>query len=309
MSRLICLGLVVKDLVFRVHAIPYSPQKLAANSLRVQFGGMAATAAAAAAALGGDVEFWGRVGDDDAGREAEHALKQQGVVPHVRPTTGAATPTSAVIVDDRGERMLAVYKSTLDPDPGWLPLERLAGAGAVHADFRWPQGAAALYEAAAAQGIARVLDADAGEAQELQALLPLANHVVFSEQGLLSCAGDKPPEEALRSIACAPGKVLGVTLGERGSLFLHEGQLQAFAAPLIQARDTNGAGDVFHGAYALALARGLPWPEAVRYATTAASLKCTRDNGWDRLPHHDEVLAFSLDVDGNSKASVPWTSA
>ncbi|MEY2801433.1 MAG: hypothetical protein RL513_1018, partial [Pseudomonadota bacterium] len=52
------------------------------------------------------------------------------------------------------------------------------------------------------------------------------------------------------------------------------------------------AGDVFHGAYALALARGLHWTQAVDYASVAASLKCTRDHDWDTLPVHDDVTAF-----------------
>jgi sulfofructose kinase len=86
--------------------------------------------------------------------------------------------------------------------------------------------------------------------------------------------------------------VAGVTLGERGSVFFHAGQLQAFAAPRITPVNTNGAGDVFHGAYALALTRGLDWAQAVRYATATASLKCTRDHDWDLLPSHADVMAF-----------------
>ena len=56
--------------------------------------------------------------------------------------------------------------------------------------------------------------------------------------------------------------------------------------------DTNGAGDVFHGAYAQAMACGMPWSDAVRYATVAASLKCTKAQGWAQLPSHAEVMAF-----------------
>lgn len=292
MSRLVCLGILVKDMVFRVPKIPPVPQKLTASQLQIQFGGMAATAAAAAAALGGQVEFWGRVGDDDTGREAERALRKRGVEPRLKATPGQASPTAAVIVDESGERMLAVHAGHLDPDPGWLPLERLAGVGAVHADFRWPQGAQALYQAAIALGIPRVLDADAGSVEVVRSLMALADHVIFSERGLAGLVGDLPPEQALRQVAGVPGQVLGVTLGERGSLFLHDGQLRAFPAPRIVPRDTNGAGDVFHGAYALALARGESWPQAVDYATAAASLKCMLEHDWDLLPGHAEVTSF-----------------
>lgn len=292
MSRLVCLGIVVKDLIFRVPFIPLTPQKLTCTALRTQFGGMAATASAAAAALGGQVEFWGRVGDDETGMQAELALRRRGVLTRIHVKPAWQSPLSAVIVDDAGERMLAVYTGQLEAAPDWLPLESLAGAGAVHADFRWTEGARALYEAARTLGIPRVLDADAGNPDALRELVPLADHVVFSERGLKDYAGDLPPEQALRQVARAPGEVVGVTLGEAGSLFCQDGQVRAFAAPRVQAVDTNGAGDVFHGAYALALARGLHWTEAADQAGVAASLKCTRHHDWDTLPTLEELMAF-----------------
>lgn len=292
MTRVVCLGLVVKDMVFRVPAIPGIPQKLTATALRTQFGGMAATAAAAVAALGAEVEFWGRVGDDETGREAERAFRIRGVEPRLKATAGSSSPTSAVIVDDAGERMLAAYAGQLEPDPTWLPLERLRGTGAVHADFRWPQGARALYQAARELNIPSVLDADAGSTGAVRELLGLADHAIFSERGLADYAKDLPVEQALRLIAEGRKGVVGVTLGERGSVFLHEGNIRAFTAPHIVPVDTNGAGDVFHGAYALALARGLLWPHAAQYATAVASLKCTREHSWDQLPGHHEVMAF-----------------
>jgi sulfofructose kinase len=140
--------------------------------------------------------------------------------------------------------------------------------------------------------IPRVLDADTGGAQSLQHLIPLSDHVIFSERGLKDYVGDLPLEQSLRQIARVNGAVVGVTLGEKGSLFCHNDQLQAFPAALIVPVDTNGAGDVYHGAYAVALARGLPWVEAARYAGAAASLKCTRIHEWANLPSHEEVAAF-----------------
>ena len=292
MNRLVCLGMVVKDMVFHVHQIPPIPQKLTAQSMRVGFGGMAAVAAAAAAALGGEVEFWGRIGDDDIGRDAIQAFVARGVDPWVKVIAGSQSPVSAVIVDDAGERMLAVYPGQMDLDAEWLPLDRLTGVKAVHADFRWVEGARALYLAAQKIGCPRVLDADAGNVQALEALIPLADHIIFSERGLAGLANGKRAEQALLDVAAERDVVVGVTLGERGSLFAHQGGLHSFEAPQVAALDTNGAGDVFHGAYALAIAREVPWPEAVRYATAAASLQCTKTQGWAQLPSDADVMAF-----------------
>jgi sulfofructose kinase len=292
MNRLVCLGMVVKDMVFHVPQIPPTPQKLTARSMRLGFGGMAATAAAAAAALGGQVEFWGRIGDDEIGREALQAFTARGVDPRVKVMAHTQSPVSAVIIDDAGERMLAVYPGDMDADADWLPLDRLTGVTAVHADFRWMEGARALYLAAQKIGCPRVLDADAGNVQALDALIPLADHIIFSERGLAGCSCGKQVEQALLDLAAQRDVVVGVTLGERGSLFAHQQRLHAFEAPKVTAVDTNGAGDVFHGAYAHAMACGMPWSDAVRYATVAASLKCTKAQGWAQLPSHAEVMAL-----------------
>ena len=292
MNRLVCLGMVVKDMVFHVPQIPPVAQKLTAHSVRTGFGGMAATAAAAAAALGGQVEFWGRVGDDETGQEALRAFAARGVETQVKVQQATQSPMAAVMVDDRGERMLAAYMGQLDVAADWLPLERLAYVQAVHADFRWVEGACALYLAARQRGLPRVLDADAGNVQALHALVPLADHIIFSERGLAGYAPGMALEQALANVATDPHAVVGVTLGERGSLFVHQGQVHAFAAPRITPQDTNGAGDVFHGAYALALARGMLWTDAVHYASATAALKCTRSHGWGLLPTHEDVVRF-----------------
>jgi len=67
MTRVVCLGIAVKDLVFEVDQLPREPQKVTARRLRVVHGGMAATASASIARLGGQAEYWGRVGDDADG--------------------------------------------------------------------------------------------------------------------------------------------------------------------------------------------------------------------------------------------------
>ena len=84
--------------------------------------------------------------------------------------------------------------------------------------------------------------------------------------------------------------VVGVTLGDRGSLFLDDDKIHEFLAPKIIPIDTNGAGDVFHGAYALALGRGLNWMNAASYASAAATLRCSKAGGWQQLPTHTEVM-------------------
>lgn len=290
MTRIICLGMVVKDIVFYVKQIPSAPQKITAESYEDKFGGMAATAAAAIAALGGNVEFWGRIGDDEIGRNAIEAFNLRGVSTKVKKTKNAQSPISAVIVDGAGERMLAVYPGRLDLSADWLELDRLKDVSAVHADFRWVEGAKKLFLAAKNLNIPRVLDADVGDIAALKELVPFANHVIFSERGLALFTAGLELGEGLRFASQFTDGVIGVTLGDKGSLFLDNDKIHEFLAPKIIPIDTNGAGDVFHGAYALALGRGLTWMDAARYASAAATLRCSKVGGWQQLPTHSEVM-------------------
>src|SRR5829696_1216753 len=110
MARIICLGTLVRDLVFEVAAFPSTPQKLTATALHKRGGGMAATAAVAAAALGGTVDYWGRLGYDETGRELRRELEAHGVQTHIRIAAGTQTSVSGVLLAANGERMLAVYR-------------------------------------------------------------------------------------------------------------------------------------------------------------------------------------------------------
>jgi sulfofructose kinase len=251
---------------------------------------MAATAAAAIAALGGNVEVWGRVGDDEIGRNAIEAFNLRGVSTKVKKTHNAQSPISAVIVDGAGERMLAVYPGRLESSADWLELDLLKDISAVHADFRWVEGAKKLFLAAKSLNIPRVLDADAGDIAALKELVPLANHVIFSERGLALFTEGLELGEGLRFASQFTDGVIGVTLGDKGSLFLDNDKIHEFLAPKIIPIDTNGAGDVFHGAYALALGRGITWMDAARYASAAATLRCSKVGGWQQLPTHSEVM-------------------
>ncbi len=292
MSRIVCLGMAVRDLVFEVPRLPAVPQKLTASAMHLRGGGMAATAAVAAAALGASVEYWGRLGDDDIGRDLRRDLQSRGVQVEALTVPGTRTPVAAVMVAGNGERMLAVFRGRLDDSAGWLPLDRLAAAQAVLADFRWLEGAQSLYTAAVGRRIARVLDADVGDPAALHALLPLVDHAIFSQQGLADLVGTSDVEQGLRKAAAETAGVVAATLGERGSMFLIDGTVHHIPAPVVEARDSNGAGDVFHGAYTFALTLGRTVVDAAHFASAAAALKCLSGGGWEAVPDREAVNDF-----------------
>lgn len=289
MAAIICLGIAVRDLVFRVDSLPPQPGKLTARSLQRVGGGMSASASVAAARLGATVAFWGRLGDDVEGHALRAELRSYGISVPAPAEPGTQTPTAAVLVAANGERLLAVYRGELNDSADWLPLSQVEQARAVLADFRWPTGARRLFAAARAQRIASVLDADMGDPDGVRSLLPAVQHAVFSEAGLAQAAGHADVETALRQMHGLGPAVVGVTLGERGSLFLLDGVIHRVPAIAVLAQDTNGAGDVFHGAYTLALAEGQGVLDAARFASAAAALKCRNGTGWGASPDRAAV--------------------
>ncbi len=292
-ARVACLGIGVLDQVWELPALPEAPGKYIAGGLRVTGGGMAATAAVAVAALGGAAAWCGRAGDDETGRALLAGLRSHGVdLSAVSVTPGARTPSSGVLVDAQGERILAVFPGTGLPEDAPVPAALIEGAGAVLADPRWPGGSARFFALAAARGLPRVLDADIAPRATLRALAAQADHVLFSQRGLAEFGGEGEPEAGLAAAAAALHGTVAVTLGAGGSLWWREGRAVHLPAPRVVARDTTGCGDVFHGAYALALAEGRGWRAAARFATAAAALKAERGNGWAGMPPRAAVEAL-----------------
>ncbi|WP_198083443.1 PfkB family carbohydrate kinase [Variovorax sp. E3] len=285
-----CVGGAVLDVIYRVDQLPSSDTKLVARSRVESGGGMAANAAAAIARLGGNARWIGRVGDDDMANHIVSGLETSGVHVTARRICDATSPHSIVLVDQRGDRAIVLYRSTdFDADAQWLPLDMICQANVVLADNRWVAGAVRALDAARARGLPAVLDADISDDPQMILAVKAASHVVFSEQGLAGLFGTADPLEGLKR-AAVHAPFVAVTLGGAGVAWLDaERQPQHLRAFPVTARETLGAGDVFHGAFALALAERRTESEALRFAAVTAALKCERTGGRSTFPNRSEV--------------------
>src|SRR5262249_32561864 len=145
--------------------------------------------------------------------------------------------------------------------------------------------------AARARGLTVVLDADKPTLVS-DPLFRLATHVVFSAECLRATAGLEDLTAALARIATATESFLAVTNGPNDVLWRDGATLRKCPAFQVKAVDTLGAGDAFHGAFALALAEGREVVAALRFAAAAAGLKCTRLGGSAAAPRRAEVEAL-----------------
>jgi sulfofructose kinase len=290
----ICLGSVVVDHSFWVTEIMQPPSKNVARQYRLGPGGMAANAAIAVARLGAGAVFWSRVGDDLNAPPLLAALEAEGIdVSGIRRAPGGRTPVSAVLIEKDGERATFSFRGEgLGTDPSWLPIERLDAARAITCDPRWPEGVTRALEAARARGVPSVLDGEKSETRILVDLVPRVDHAIFSAPGLQNFApGAKPADGLRRAIDCGCA-LAAVTRGEQPTLWMTKDDPTLREMPVfkVHATNTTGAGDVFHGAYALAIAEGQGIESALRFASAAGALRA-QDGDTPHRPAVEALLA------------------
>jgi len=296
-NEILCVGHAVEDHLFRVAAMPAAAAKHQARDVEIVGGGPAASAAVAVSRLGGAARLAARVGDDAVGASIIADLEAEGVdCALVRRFSGCKSSRSVVLVDDKGERLIVNYLDAAMPDDAaWLAAAIPESLGAVLADIRWPAGALCALAAARRLGAPGVLDADYPVPAD-GALVRAASHVAFSAQGLRAYAGDDDLARAVTRVAEDAGVWCCVTDGENGVLAAgvgaRAGACEHAPAARVNVVDTLGAGDVWHGAFTFALARGDGEGRAVRFANAAAAVKVSRPGGRKGAPRLDDVETF-----------------
>lgn len=292
-SRILCIGMPVRDLIFRVPEVPARGHKEYASAFVEIAGGNGPNAAISISRLGGRVLLSGPIGGALAASNVSiyEQFQSEGI-----DTSGlvvvddVVTPISSVMIDPSGERTIATFR---DPKL-WsvvlpLPDVLLADCDAILIESRCAEFGTDVCAEAKRRGIPVVVDGDRMMSMR-EGLLQIASHIVFSTEALRATAGVGDDITALRKIADITTAVLGVTSGARGVEWLDDsGELQHMPAFPVHTVDTLGAGDAFHGAFTLAIAEGQPLDQAMRFASATAALKCTRFGGAFASPQRAEV--------------------
>ncbi len=214
------------------------------------------------------------------GIETKHLIHMRGLV----------TPISCVMVDPSGERTIVTFR---DPELWKVQLpsadELLEDCAAILTESRCAGFCTALCAEARRRGIPVIVDVDRAMSLR-EGLLTASSHLVFSSEPLQETADVTDDGQALNKIAKLTPSFLAGTRGPKGTIWLdQQGHLQETPAFPVHTVDTLGAGDVFHGAFTLAITEGQDIPTALRFASAAAALKCTRFGGAFAAPQRSEV--------------------
>jgi sugar/nucleoside kinase (ribokinase family) len=293
----LCAGIAVEDFIFKVERFPQPGEKVQASILIATAGGCAANAAIAVSRLGGQARFTGPIGTDDASARFLAGLARDQVdARQVERVDAASISVSGILIDATGEKLVATRRGERLGDARPRdPTALVADVDIVVADNRFPDFVQPILQAAVDRGIPAVLDGDRATTPD-DPLFAIATHVIFSAEALRATTQLDDLAAALATIARVTTGFLAVTNGPDGVWWLEHGRprhlVRHLAAFPVEAVDTLGAGDTFHGAFALALAEGCDLNQAMRFAAAAAAIKCTRFGGISGTPDRTEVDAF-----------------
>jgi sulfofructose kinase len=291
--RILCVGMPVRDLTFRVPGVPARGSKEHASHFEEICGGNALNAAIGIVRLGGRASICGPMGDarETSSRFIFEQMAHEGInTKHIVHMRGLVTPISAIMIDPSGERTIVTFR---DPELWKVELPDvdalLEDCDAILTESRCAEFCTDLCAEARRRGIPVIVDVDRAMSLR-EGLLTASSHLVFSSEPLQETADVSDDGEALQKIAKLTPSFLAGTRGPRGTIWLDEHQdLQETPAFPVHTVDTLGAGDVFHGAFALAITEQQEVRQALRFASAAAALKCTRFGGAFAAPQRAEV--------------------
>ncbi|HVV42203.1 MAG TPA: sugar kinase [Nitrobacter sp.] len=294
--RILCIGMPVRDLTFRVQGLPARGFKVNAEHFAEICGGNALNSAIAIAKLGGRASICGPMGDagETSSRYIFDRMAELGIeTDHIVHMPGLVTPISAIMIDPSGERTIVTFR---DPELWKVRLPDtdalLDDCDAILTENRCAEFCTDLCTEARRRGIPVVVDVDRAMSMR-EGLLTASSHLIFSSEALQATADIVDDAAALHKMAKVTPSFLAGTRGPQGTLWLDpQGAVQETPAFPVHTVDTLGAGDVFHGAFALAITESQSVPDALRFASAAAALKCTRFGGAFACPQRPEVQAL-----------------
>lgn len=288
------LGCAAVDDLLYVASFPSADRKEPVLRRSRRCGGLTGTALVTASRLGAVCAFAGRLGPDEACRQVEENFRAEGIdVSHAPREPDAGVVTSTIVVgEDCGSRNIFFQTpSKVGAHPTLPSDEVIRSARVLFIDHLGMAGNLRAVRLARAAGVPVVADLEVATAPEFAEVLAEVDHLLLSEEFACLVTGRVRGDEAAVALWSDRREAVVVTCGGAGCWWVGRGSggvarhRPAFA---VEALDTNGCGDVFHGAYAASLARGEALEVRLRDASAAAAWKAKHGE----IPRRAELERF-----------------
>jgi len=288
------IGLSIWDTLIALDGYPEEDGKLPIAEITAQGGGPTATALVTMARMGLSAGYMGALGDDEPGDNMAAEFERYGVdTRFLARVPGAPSPVAFVLVNRIAKTRTILHHTCGMPGFALTDkhIEALRTCRLLHLEGR---GEIDIQAAQIVRDAGGIVSLDAGTMRSVtERAMALTDLITMSESFLMKFTGIENPEDALAEVdrRFSP-KVCAVTQGASGGLWRQGGVTARYPAFPVDAIDTTGAGDVFHGAFAYGFLQGWPVGRICRFASAAAAIKCTRAGGRAGIPALHEVDAF-----------------
>ncbi len=301
MTQVVGVGAALLDILVTVDSYPKEDTKQQSLQTKFQGGGPCATALVAIRKLGVTSCYMGTLGDDMYGDFIRSAFDTYGVGRETVRTIGNSQSFySVVLLNVTSASRTCIWNrgTVIPPAFSDIDLNVLKNAQYLHLDGHHME--CAIYAAQKAKEFGVKVSLDAGNPYPgIDRLLPLVDVLIPSEEFALKVTGCATAEEASAQLQQAyHPEVLIITQGSRGGFIWENGQPVRYPVFPVEALDSNGAGDTFHGAFIAARVKGMSVPDAAAFASATSALKCTRVGAQEGIPSLEEVLRFMKENHG-----------
>ncbi|MBR5518064.1 MAG: carbohydrate kinase family protein [Clostridia bacterium] len=295
MSKIVGIGANVCDTLFTVPNYPKEDTKMRADSMKLSGGGPCATGLVAASKLGGECAYIGNLTDDNAGKFLAEDMEKYNVSTDFVNVIGGCTSFSSCIwlSKDSAARTCVFYKGDI---PALVLNDKqkkaIADAKILMIDGNEMDAAEEACKIANENGTKVLYDAG-GLYVGVERLLSLTDILIPSEEFALGHTGAKTAEDAAKILfeKYSP-EIVVITQGKKGGIIFDGKEVKEYPAFAVEAVDSNGSGDVFHGAFAFAMNMGYNYYDACVFSSAVSALKCTKVGAREGVPTLAEVKDF-----------------
>lgn len=284
----------VDDAIYLDEAV-VPDKKIPIREMYRRNGGQTATALVTAARHGASTAFYSCLGDDELSRFTLDAMRREGIDDSLVFPAANARPFHSIILINRSTGSRTILYSdagVCEPDPQYIEPDWVRSCRVLLIDQNTPRSALHAVHLARQHGIPVVGDLEYKPSPELAELTRWVDHLIVGIDFAQKVTREETVEDMLRALVNPDQAACIITGGEQGCWYRVPGQkvMHVPAFP-VHTLDTTGCGDVFHGAYAAALARNEPVHRAVKIASAAAAIKATCTGGWAAVPSLIETMS------------------